>query len=275
VDAITSTARSIGEHNLSRRLQIPRTGDELQRLSETFNQMMDRLEAAFKRITQFTADASHELRTPVALMRTAAELSLRRQRNEADYKEALSQILEEAERMSVLIESLMTLARMDSGSETLNLKRVDLASILRGVCTQSETLAESKQIRFQYDLPAEAVPVDADELAIRRLFLILIDNAIKYTAAGGLVHVKLETDGRHAVVEVGDTGIGIPNEDIPHIFERFFRADKARSREIGAGLGLSIARWIADVHNANIEVDSILGAGSCFKFSMRCAATAR
>lgn len=275
VDAITSTARSISEHNLSRRLDIAKTGDELQRLSETFNQMMDRLEAAFKRITQFTADASHELRTPVALIRTAAELSLRRQRNETEYREALAQILEESERMSVLIESLMTLARMDSGSETLNLDPVDLASILRGVCTQSETLTQSKQIQFGYDLPTEAVLVDADELTIRRLFLILIDNAIKYTTAGGRVQVKLETDGQQAFVEVRDTGIGIPNEDIPHIFERFYRADKARSREMGAGLGLSIARWIADMHGALIQVETTIGAGSCFKVSMRCTVSPR
>lgn len=272
VDEITRTARSISEHNMSRRLDIADTGDELERLSETFNQMMDRLEAGFKRITEFTADASHELRTPVALVRTAAELSLRRERSGAEYKEALGQILEEAQRMSALIESLMTLARMDSGAEALNLEKVDAVSILRAVCGQSDPLAEAERVRFSYDLPEETTFVNADPHAIRRLFLILIDNAIKYTPAGGQVHAGIRSFNGQALIEVQDTGIGISKDDLPHIFERFYRADKARSRQMGgAGLGLSIARWIADAHRASIHVESTPGAGSSFKVSIALA----
>src|SRR5207249_923682 len=162
VDAMTSTARSISEHSLSRRLASPQTGDEVQRLSETFNQMMDRLETAFKRITQFTADASHELRTPTALIRTTAELSLRRDRNTAEYREALGQVLEEAERMGILIDSLMTLARMDSGAESVGFSIVDIASILGDASMASQPLALSKQIQLVREISDRPILVDGD-----------------------------------------------------------------------------------------------------------------
>ena len=265
VDAMTSTARSISEHSLSRRLENLDTADELQRLAETFNQMMDRLEGAFKRITQFTADASHELRTPTALIRTVAELSLRRDRDSAEYREALSQVLEEAQRMGILIESLMTLARMDSGAESLNYTTVDLASLLREASSASQPLAAAKQIHLERDIPNEAILVNGDPDVLRRLFLILIDNAVKYTPLSGRVSITLKTSGSDVIVQVRDTGIGISNQDLPFIFERFYRADKARSRESGAGLGLSIARWIANAHRASVHVDSRAGEGSTFE----------
>jgi len=267
VDAITSTARSISEHSLSRRLASLRTGDELQRLAETFNQMMDRLETAFKRITQFTADASHELRTPTALIRTTAELSLRRDRDSAEYREALGQVLEEAEGMGVLIDSLMTLARMDSGAEALSYAILDIASVVREASSAGQPLADSKQIQIDREIPDEPILVDGDPHALRRLFLILIDNAVKYTPTSGRVAIALRRNDNDAVAEVRDTGIGISQGDLPFIFERFYRADKARSRETGAGLGLSIARWIAEAHRASIHVDSIVGKGS--KFELR------
>jgi heavy metal sensor kinase len=268
VDAMTSTARSISEHSLSRRLAHLNTGDELERLAETFNQMMDRLEAAFKRITQFTADASHELRTPTALIRTAAELSLRRDRDSAEYRETLGHVLEESQRMGILIESLMTLARMDSGAESLNCSTVDIASILREASWSSQPLAESKQIHFEREITNEPIPVDGDPHALRRLFLILIDNAVKYTTPGGTVSITLTRNGARVIVQVRDTGIGISKEDLPFIFERFYRADKARSQESGAGLGLSIARWIVDAHHGSIRVESVVGQGSIFEVNM-------
>lgn len=267
VDEITRTARLVSEHNLSSRLAVPGAADELQRLTVTFNQMLGRLEAAFKRITQFTADASHELRTPVALVQTAAELSLRRQRGDPEYREALSQILEEAKRMTVLIESLMTLARVDSGAESLAFATIDLGALVSEACLRSEQLAQSKEIAFECVIPDISVPVSADAHALQRLFLILIDNAIKYTPFKGRVRVsvKTETETDTVVVRIKDSGIGISKEDLPFIFERFYRADKARSREAGgAGLGLSIARWIADVHRASIHVESIQRHGSTF-----------
>jgi heavy metal sensor kinase len=265
VDAITSTARSISEHSLSRRLASLKTADELQRLAETFNQMMDRLETAFKRITQFTADASHELRTPTALIRTTVELSLRRDRSNDEYREALGQILEEAVRMGILIDNLMTLARMDSGAEALGFASVDIAAILGEASLAGQPLALSKQIQLDREIPHIPIVVNGDAHALRRLFLILIDNAVKYTATGGRVFIALNTNGKDAIAKVRDTGIGISAEDQPAIFERFYRADKARSRESGAGLGLSIARWIAEAHGAEILVESAVGQGSTFE----------
>jgi two-component system, OmpR family, heavy metal sensor histidine kinase CusS len=266
VDAITRSAQMITSRNLSSRLTVPRTGDELQRLSDTLNGMLERLESAFKRITQFTADASHELRTPVALMRTTAELSLRKARPEAEYREALAFILRELESVSSLIEKLMVLARSDSGVEALQFARVDLVDTLRRACQQGRTLAEAKILHFREQLAEGPMIVEGDEQALERLFLILIDNAVKYTPAGGEASTSLSETVGFAVAEIRDTGIGIHEADLPHIFERFYRADKARSREIGgAGLGLPIGRWIAEAHGGTIEVESTLGQGSIFR----------
>ena len=269
VDDITRAARLVSEHNLSQRLAIPRAADELQRLTLTFNDMLGRLEAAFKRITQFTADASHELRTPVALVRTAAQVALRRERGDLEYRDALSQILDESTRMTGLIESLMTLARVDSGAETLNIATTDITVLVAEACRRSEPLAAAKPIELERAIPDGPVPVDADTNALQRLVVILIDNAIKYTAPGGRVRVAVESKAEDVIVSVQDTGIGISEEDRSLIFDRFYRADKARSREAGgAGLGLSIARWIADAHRGSIQVDSAPGKGSTFHFRM-------
>ena len=265
VDEISRTARLISARNLSQRLAVPQTGDELQRLSETLNDMMQRLESSFKRVTQFTADASHELRTPVALMRTIAELTLRKNRSESEYREALEQIYMELERTSQLVENLMVLARADSSWGGPAAEPMDLAESVRDACLEGKTLARVKKVTFRYELPEDGITMRGDAQAIRRLFLILIDNAVKYTATGGEVTVSLETTDGDAWGRVKDTGIGIPREDLPNIFERFYRADKARSRDTGgAGLGLSIARWIADVHAGEIEVESEPGKGSVF-----------
>lgn len=266
VDEIARMARTISSKNLSSRLAVPQSRDELQRLSETLNGMLERLDAAFKRITQFTADASHELRTPVALMRTAAEVSLRRPRPEAEYREALTQILKELETTSALIEKLMSLARADSGVEALQLAPIDLTQNFREACRQGRTLAEAKQISFQEQIASGPITVEGEAHALQRLFLILIDNAVKYTPTGGGVTASLTTVNGFGIAEIRDTGIGIGEADLPHIFERFYRADKARSRELGgAGLGLSIGRWIAEAHGGSIEVESLVGQGSVFR----------
>jgi len=266
VDEITRTARSIGEHNLSERLQTPSTGDELQRLSETLNEMLARLESAFRRITQFTADASHELRTPISLMRVTAEVALRKDRPATDYREALGQILHELEQTSRLIEDLLTLARADSGAAKLGMAPMDLAQSLREACRQIQRLCQDKQVQLREAIAADACPVEGDCEALRRVFVILLDNAVKYTGPGGRVDVSLtELDG-FAIIEVRDTGIGISDQDLPNIFERFYRADKARSRASGGtGLGLSIARWIIESHRGEIQVESALGQGSTFR----------
>jgi heavy metal sensor kinase len=266
VDQITNTARSISVQNLSSRLVVPQTRDELQRLSETLNSMLGRLETAFKKITQFTADASHELRTPVAVMRTRAELSLRKARSADEYRETVTQLHAELEKTSALIEKLMFLARADCGAEALQSGPLNLSEIVREVCNQGSALAEGKQVAFREQLPDWPVWINGDPSSLRRLFLILIDNAVKYTPTNGRVEVCLEEGDGVAVGEVRDTGIGIAPEDLPSVFERFYRADKARSRESGGvGLGLSIGRWIAEAHQGTIEVQSSQGRGSIFR----------
>ena len=266
VDEITRAAQNINAKNLSKRLNVRQSGDELQRLSETLNGMLERLEAAFSRITRFTADASHELRTPLALMRTLTEVSLRTSASVSEYREAQGQILEELEKTSGMVEKLMLLARADAGVETLRRSQVDLAESLREVCKQGRTLAQAKQMIFQEDIVEVPVMVEGDRDALHRLFLILIDNAVKYTPPKGVITVSLTNNDGFAFAEVRDTGIGIASEDLPHIFDRFYRTDKARSRELGGvGLGLSIARWETETHGGTIQIESALGKGSVFQ----------
>ena len=264
VDQITRAAQMISPQDLSQRITVPETNDELQRMGETLNQMLQRIESAVTRITQFTADASHELRTPVALIRTRAEVTLAKPRSKDEYIEALKEVLAESERTTALIENLMTLARADSGSETLNFDKINISEIAGEVCAQARTLTEAKQLQWSANIPESAIWVRGDANALRRLLLILIDNAVKYTPPTGSVSLALQRNGTHAEIHVRDTGIGIPESDLPHIFERFYRADKARSRELGgAGLGLSIGHWIANAHGGEIRVESSSG-GSVF-----------
>jgi len=269
VDQIAQTARTISAQNLSSRLVVPKTGDELQRLSETLNGMLERLEAAFKKITQFTADASHELRTPVAVMRTRAELSLRKARSAEEYRDVIAEVLTELEKTAGLIEQLMFLARADSGAETLHFTNTNVAEVLREACHQGSALAEAKQIGFRERISGDPMWIQGDATSLRRLFLILIDNAVKYTPANGQVEVSLQRNDGYAVAQVRDTGIGIAEADLPNVFERFYRADKARTRESGGvGLGLSIGRWITEVHAGTIEVHSSPGRGSMFQIRL-------
>jgi two-component system heavy metal sensor histidine kinase CusS len=266
VDAITHAAQSIGIENLSERLEVPAAGDELQRLSETWNNMLARLEAAVKRLSQFTADASHELRTPITLIRATAELTLRRERSPETYREALRQIVSESDRTARLIEDLLLLARADAGLPGLPLDRMELTPLVRDVCEQGQILAQARQLEISTEAPEQPVYVDANDPALRRLLLLLVDNAVKYTPAGGRITVSVGMEPSGATVTVRDTGIGIPDSALPHVFERFYRVDESRNREAGgAGLGLSIAQWIAQRHHASLEAESVVGQGSAFR----------
>jgi heavy metal sensor kinase len=265
VDALVKTARDIGGTSLNRRLQKLETGDELQRLSDTLNEMLARIETAFLRITEFTADASHELRTPISLIRTEAELALRRSRGEAEYKESLRHILVEAERTTALIEQLLSLARADSGRETLQMHPVDLAQTLRGVAESWQQVAAVRNLQFSTSLDTADFFVMGDETVLRRLADILLDNAFKYTPSPGTVRLSLGRRGEQAVISVQDSGVGIAEDEHEKIFDRFYRVDKARSRaEGGAGLGLSIAHWIVAQHRGSIRVESRPDSGSTF-----------
>ena len=269
VDEIIKSARSIGVQNLSSRLAVPGPQDELRRLTETLNEMLARIETSFKRITQFTADASHDLRTPVALIRTSAELTLRRPRSDEEYREVLTRILGTSVETSHLIENLLTLARADAGAAGLQLRRVDLIPPLEKAVEQASVLAAAKNIRVTNGFASHSVWVNADSAAMERLFLVLLENAVKYTPDGGRVEVQVQNGGAIAKVEIRDTGIGIPSKDLPHIFERFYRADDARSREPGgSGLGLAIAKWVVDMHGGTIEAQSEPGGGSVFRIGL-------
>ncbi len=267
VDEISRAAQRISIENLADRLPVTQTGDQLQRLSETLNAMFSRLEASVRRITQFTADASHELRAPVSLIRTTAEVAIqKRDRAAVEYFEALDEILKESERTSQVVDTLMLLARADAGKENLACEATDVCGVVRGAAEQGEKLARNHGLEFNVSLPSAPMTVQADRDALRRALLILIDNAVKYTPKGGSVKVKLAMNDGFAIVSVADTGIGIAKPDLAHIFDRFWRADKARSREQGgAGLGLSIAKWIVDEHRGMIEVESEPGKGSTFR----------
>lgn len=269
VDEIARAARDISPRNLSARITVPESRDELWRLSETLNGMLDRIAEAFERITQFTADASHELRTPIALMRTTAEIALRKPRTDAEYRDSLERILKELERTSSVIEQLMLLARADSGFETLDHTRLNLAGPFREACREARIFAEAKQISFCEEISGEPIAVEGDSDALRRLFLALLDNAVKYTPLGGQITASLGCKDGFAIAKIQDTGIGIDSTDVNRIFERFYRADKARSHETGgAGLGLSIGRWIADAHGGTIEAESEPGRGSLFRVTL-------
>jgi heavy metal sensor kinase len=274
VDALVRTARDVTGSNLSTRLEKLNTGDELQRLSDTLNEMLDRIEAAFSRITQFTADASHELRTPVSLIRTEAELSLRRARSQNEYQDSLRHILLEAERTTALIEQLLSLARADSGRETLQLQPVDLSTVLQGVADAWKQVAAIRDLRFSTNLPHADTFVAGDESLLRRLSDILLDNAFKYTPTPGSVSLSLEVREHFAAITIQDSGIGIPQDEQGKIFERFYRVDKSRTRAQGGnGLGLSIAQWIVSQHHGSIIVESRPGEGATFRVELPTIAT--
>jgi heavy metal sensor kinase len=273
VEAISRAARAINPRHLGARLRVPPARDELRALTETLNGMLERIESAFQRITQFTADASHELRSPVALMRTTAEITLRQPRAESEYRAALNTILAEAEATSSLLEQLMLLARADSGFEAMRREPLDLARALQAAARRVEGAAASKRIAIEIRVPAGPVWVEGDAGALSRLFTILLDNAIKFSPPAAPVGIELGEDSGAAIAEIRDEGIGIAAEDLPMIFDRFFQADKARTRGArGAGLGLSIGRWIAEAHGGAITVESVPGRGSSFRVRIPLAA---
>ena len=266
VGEITETARSITADNLAERLTVPATGDELQRLSETLNAMIARLESAFQKISRFPADASHELRTPLAVMRTTAEVALRGDRSNGEHREALEQIVAEIQRTSQLVENMLLIANADSGHGRFRMARVDLAAAVGEACAEATVLAREKGVRFDVELPSGPAWVEGDANALRRLFLILIDNAVKYTSSGGRCEVYIAQHDGAVIGAVSDTGLGISSDDLPHIFDRFYRVDRARSRQQdGMGLGLAIGQWIAASHNGTISVQSEIDRGTVFE----------
>ncbi len=269
VDEITTVARSIGVQNLSQRIAVPRTGDELARMAQTWNDVLERLDVAVQRIRQFTSDASHELRTPLALIRATAELALRRERDPEGYRNSLRQIEHEAEHMTALTESLLTLARADSDGLGMTMQSTDLSELIHSAVQQYAALAIEKGVTLRAAATQPPVRAAADASGIRRILSILVDNALKHTPAGGTVTVSAAAGAARVTLTVEDTGEGIPATALPHIFERFYRADAARGSGSGFGLGLSIAQAIAQAHGSAIAVSSTPGAGARFSLPLK------
>ena len=262
VDRITRTAQKISERNLSHRIEV-HSEDELGRLSHTLNQMIARLEDAFRRQQQFTADASHELRTPLSVIQAEATLALGKERKEKEYREALETISQEASYMSSIIDKLLFLARSDIRWEQYNFEEVKLRELVIDLATSIEALAQEKGLEFEVGIVEDLV-VRGDQERLRQLLFNILENAIKYTKTGK-VSISVVQKDKEAIIAIVDTGVGIPPQDLPHVFERFYRVDKTRSREEGGtGLGLAIAQEIAEAHGGKIEVESEVNEGSTF-----------
>jgi heavy metal sensor kinase len=265
VDEITRAAESITSRNLGERLPIPGTGDEIERLSATLNGMIERLEGSFRQMNQFTADASHDLRTPLTVLRGELEVALRRNEINHAGREVIESVLEETEKLSKTVESLMVLSRLDSGEMKPDVTRFDLAQLCQETVDQMGLLAEDKGLKIECH-SSKNLEVVADMLRIRQILINLVDNAIKYTPEGGQIELRVSRENRSAVIEVSDTGCGIPAEALPFVFNRFYRVDRARSRETGgSGLGLAIAKSICELHGGRISVQSSVGGGSRFR----------
>ncbi len=268
VDEITRQARRITAENLDQVIAVPNVDDEIGRLGATINDMIRRLHESFARIKQFTADASHELRTPLTVVRGEIELALRIKKSPEEYRRVLESTLEENLRLTSIIDNLLTLEKADQGTMKAELTEVELHKLVDELYEDGTILAASKNITM--DLRSNTpVTIVGDRGRLRQLFLNLVDNAVKYTPPGGCVTLALERRENVAVFEVSDTGIGIPPAEQEKIFDRFYRVDKARSRELGGtGLGLSIARWIVQLHRGTIAVTSEPQQGSKFTVSL-------
>jgi heavy metal sensor kinase len=266
VDQIAAATRSISVSNLSGRLPVPETQDELQRLSETCNEMLARLESAVSEIKRFTADASHELRNPVSFVRTTAELALRNRQMDADSRQAFEEIVAECGKASRLLKDMLTLARADAGNSRLAFEPVDLVELVKAACQKARLLADAHGHTLTVSVEDGChATVLGDYSGLHRLLWILLDNAAKYTRAPGAIKVRLVAEGQNVAVAVEDNGIGISKADLPFIFGRFYRADPSRSQVEGSGLGLAIAKWIADVHHASLSAESAEERGSVFR----------
>jgi len=268
VGAMASQARAIGAANLHNRLAIKNSRDELGQLGLCFNELLQRLEASFEQQRRFVADASHELRTPVAILRGEAEVTLaRNDRSLSDYRETLAILRDESQRLAHIVEDLFTLTRADAGQYPLNFRETYLDELAAQVLVRARSLAAAKNIALHSNIEPD-LPITADEALLGRMLLNLLDNAIKYSPSNTSVELTCARDGCHYRIRVADQGQGIPAELQPRIFERFFRADKARARVEtetgGAGLGLSIARWIAETHHGRLELARSDSCGSVF-----------
>lgn len=266
VDQMIATIHQITAENLQLRLEIPGTRDEIESLAKTFNQMIARLDEAFSSQRQFMEDISHELKTPLSVLKGELEVTLKKIRSTQEYERALHSSLEEVNRLGSIVENLLTLARFDAKTTTLHAQTIDLNQLIKDAVEAIQVLAVQKDITLQSN-SAHTVDILADKNQLKRLVLNILDNAIKYTPAGGKISVDLRQGKNSVDIDIADTGIGIPEKELPHIFDRFYRVDKSRST-VGFGLGLSIAQSIALAHGGKIFARANLSQGTVFTVSL-------
>jgi len=266
VDQMIETIHQITAENLKLRLKIPGTKDEIESLAKTFNLMIARLDGAFTTQRQFMEDISHELKTPLSVLKGELEVTLKRIRSTQEYETALQSSLEEVNRLAGIVENLLTLARFDAKTTALHAQNLDLNGLVKDTVEAIQVLAIQKNITLQLN-SAHTVEVLADKNQLKRLLLNILDNAIKYTPSGGKISVDLRQQKDSADIDISDTGIGIPENELPHIFDRFYRVDKSRST-IGFGLGLSIAQSIAMAHGGRIYAKANTPHGTIFTITL-------
>jgi heavy metal sensor kinase len=265
VEQITRAAERITQHNLSERLPVSSTGDELERLSVSLNRMITRLDDAFQNSKRFIADASHDLRTPLTILRGELENFAEDDRLDSEMRDRVGSILEEVVHLGKIVEQLFTLSRLDAGEAQTEWTRFDLSELAQTTAEQMNLLAVDKGISISCDA-SQQVSVKGNRVRLKQVVVNLLDNAIKYTPEKGAIQLRVLAVNGHAVLEVEDNGIGIPADALPHIFERFYRVDQARSADSeSAGLGLSIVKSICIAHGAEVEAQSTVGCGSCFR----------
>jgi heavy metal sensor kinase len=268
VARIAAQAEQITQHNLSERLPLSLTGDELERLSVSLNFMITRLEDAFSNSKRFVEDASHELRTPLTILRGELEHLAQEQAFASEQRERLGSLLEEVERLSAIVDRMFTLSRLDAGEAQTEWVPFDLALMVVGTAEQMTLLAEDRGISLSCRAPT-AVLVKGDRARLKQVAVNLLDNAIHYTSEGGSVQITVRAQGHQAIMEVADTGVGIAAEALPLVFQRFYRAPAARGvHPAGSGLGLAIVKSICNAHGGEIEVESVAGHSSCFRVKL-------
>jgi len=268
VEQITRAAERITQHNLSERLPISSTGDELERLSISLNRMITRLDEAFQNSKRFVADASHDLRTPLTILRGELENFAEDIRLDSELHDRVGSMLEEVVHLGKIVEQLFTLSRLDAGEAQTEWTHFDLTELAQTTAGQMNLLAVDKGISISCDAH-QPVPVKGNRVRLKQVVVNLLDNAIKYTPEKGAIQLRVHGINGHAALEVEDNGIGIPPDALPHIFERFYRVDQARSADSeSAGLGLAIVKSICIAHGAEVEAQSIIGNGSCFRIKV-------
>ena len=268
MDRMAEQARLITAARMSDRLPVDNPNDELGRLSTVFNDTLSRLQSSFDQMRRFTSDASHELRTPLTAIRSVGEVGLREKRGEGEYREIIGSMLEEVDSLSRLVDRLLLLSRAETGDALLTREDIDLKSLAEDVVAQLEVLAEEKLQSIGIETSA-AAHWTGDRMVLRQALINLVDNAIKYTQAGGRIVVRILELGKNKVIDVVDNGPGIPQELQSRVFDRFYRVDKSRSRENGGtGLGLAIAKSAVEVQGGTLSLEPSSGAGSTFRITL-------